>query len=1338
MLLCSATHINEKSFPWGSALTIAVGELALSEYQALHDLYDATGGPSWVWPEFPVATVWNFSDQSDPCVDHWQGVTCANTTSPNHVTRLDLHQLNLVGSLPASIGNFSAMTQLALFYNLISGQLPPTMANLLQLETLDLRINLLTGPFPDWVCSLSKLEELLLEDNTLSGTIPEDISNLTELLYFDVYSNAMTGLIPESIGALSKLQELWLGSDGPDPVYNSSVNAFSGPLPASFGKLAALEVLNLNFNQFSGPLPDSFGKLKSLQILQLSASGWSGQLPAFIANLTALQTLDVGHCAFSGTIPSELFALPDVTVMLLWDNHFNGSIPSMPGSASALYFLYLQENHLTGHVPLNFIDGSQLVQLYLDTNLLSGNISFVGGLPLLQELSAHGNKFTGCIPKSVARMTQIVSLELQDNLLMGSIPDDLYDLTVLFLLNLADNALTGTLSPRIGDLYMQSVNLSHNNFVGSIPTELKVEKMSLLALAENAFTGTIPPVLSNAQIQVLDLHNNQLTGTVPSLITFVLHVLLLHGNQLTGALSDVFTAAPTTLYALRLDGNQFTGELPAFLFQPSLISLSIVGSCLHGSLPDNICDATQLQALILYGLTTGDSCRATGLKALAANQQNFGSKFPRCLLELPSLETLLLSSNRLTGRMSDDWTVGSNLKQLDLSHNRLSGPLPSTIQNHSFSLLDLSHNKLSGNLDDSLFATAAVYEAADPRHAQASTQAVAPSPELYLSSNRLSGGVPESVMSVEDISILAGNLFQCHYGKSDLPQHDTALDTYECASNSFNVAMYIWLGLVILVPIAVAAWYYYVGQRVQWTFPLVQLPDELAGRLTDMYSVLESYHVIYKSCWCCAVLALCVLLPYYVVVSHFEGTHTQQYAYVLSCIYTSGVVPFTLNVVFWTAVLVALYYSTFLRHLKCEVTHTTQATWELWRSRAQVMLVYTLTSVAVVLGANVAFVYGILYGDSTYQIAYQIALSLFKLAWSNVLSPIMVRRLDLFFSASEDDKPRHFFALQLLVSMFNNIAIPCLVVMAIDPNCFSSILVPPSAKEVDFLLPTCVSTGVVYNCEEIVYSDATLEFTPPFSYSFQCSASFVTSYAATFIYSSLACIILNPLLKRTLCLVHGRTAPGTFIHKAISMVLPRIFHPLEQTPPSARSLRLRPIAGAVGVLVNLLTQWGTLLTFGVVFPPIALAMAVSITVGVYDTRNELQNFLRRVTEEGKLGYLDLVNEECAGVGTAEHVLLAVKLIVCYCCAFYTLFLFDALGDTQGFRASWWVLIVFPVLPFIVLGSVRVYRDYVVGLEPAGGSIQKAGLDEAREISMNNRASSTDGRSVVSVLHENSA
>ncbi|KAK2973026.1 hypothetical protein RJ640_012612 [Escallonia rubra] len=70
--------------------------------------------------------------------------------------------------------------------------------------------------------------------------------------------------------------------------------------------------------------------------------------------------------------------------------------------------------------------------------------------------------------------------------------------------------------------------------------------------------------------------------------------------------------------------------------------------------------------------------------------------------KLRKLQSLDLSSNRISGLPSDFWSLGS-LKTLNLSCNQLSETLPSNIGNFgSLQTLDLSYNNLSGNVPEAI------------------------------------------------------------------------------------------------------------------------------------------------------------------------------------------------------------------------------------------------------------------------------------------------------------------------------------------------------------------------------------------------------------------------------------------------------------------------------------------------------------------------------------------------------------------------------------------------------------------------------------------------------------
>ena len=123
-----------------------------SEYSALKDLYDSTGGEYWRW--HGIRGHWDFSDPQ-PCLPTpWQGLTCIPLNTNIQEIRLPLY--NLSGTLPED-----------------------AFKNLSELQYLGLSSNGLTGSLPESLGSLSELRQLWLYNNGLTGSLPESLGNLS-------------------------------------------------------------------------------------------------------------------------------------------------------------------------------------------------------------------------------------------------------------------------------------------------------------------------------------------------------------------------------------------------------------------------------------------------------------------------------------------------------------------------------------------------------------------------------------------------------------------------------------------------------------------------------------------------------------------------------------------------------------------------------------------------------------------------------------------------------------------------------------------------------------------------------------------------------------------------------------------------------------------------------------------------------------------------------------------------------------------------------------------------------------------------------------------------------
>uniref|UniRef100_A0A7C9CRR9 Uncharacterized protein n=1 Tax=Opuntia streptacantha TaxID=393608 RepID=A0A7C9CRR9_OPUST len=127
----------------------------------------------------------------NPC--KWFHVTC---DSDNSVTRVDLGNANLTGSLVPQLGNLANLQYLELYSNNISGSIPVELGNLTSLVSLDLYLNSLSGPIPYTLGNLKRLRFLRLNNNSLTGEIPMPLTTITALQVLDLSYNDLKGTTP--------------------------------------------------------------------------------------------------------------------------------------------------------------------------------------------------------------------------------------------------------------------------------------------------------------------------------------------------------------------------------------------------------------------------------------------------------------------------------------------------------------------------------------------------------------------------------------------------------------------------------------------------------------------------------------------------------------------------------------------------------------------------------------------------------------------------------------------------------------------------------------------------------------------------------------------------------------------------------------------------------------------------------------------------------------------------------------------------------------------------------------------------------------------------------------
>jgi hypothetical protein len=118
------------------------------------------------------------------------------------------------------------------------------------------------------------------------------------------------------------------------------------------------------------------------------------------------------------------------------------------------------------------------------------------------------------------------------------------------------------------------------------------------------------------------------------------------------------------------------------------------------------------------------------------------------------------------------------------------------------------------------------------------------------------------------------------------------------------------------------------------------------------------------------------------------------------------------------------------------------------------------------------------------------------------------------------------------------------------------------------------------------------------------------------------------------------------------------------------------------VLVFELTLVGLLMTFGTIFPPLAVAFLLNILISSYSHQAVIGRFLLAMIINKRYSHLDILEDNLKVQPMLSTIQKCGWFLLYTACCFYTLFLFDILGDSVGFYKAYWVLIVMPCLPLM--------------------------------------------------------
>jgi hypothetical protein len=328
----------------------------------------------------------------------------------------------------------------------------------------------------------------------------------------------------------------------------------------------------------------------------------------------------------------------------------------------------------------------------------------------------------------------------------------------------------------------------------------------------------------------------------------------------------------------------------------SLLFCCTIVNCFEGTLPWGLCRAEQVEVLSLNGLRAAEGCSNSVVLPPSGVRlfNTIGGTVPSCVWALRNLRVLHLTGNGLTGDLVRSLPASSQIADVSLSHNQLSGTIPLDILN--VANLDLSYNQLAGEYTDR-------------------TQYM-PDSNITLEINRLSGQLPvsglELVSNDGSLSVLRGNLFSCN----SIPENDEYSRDYVCGSRNLNGALFVCVSAFGMVVMVVACWALLASCVKQspvvaalrsrgvllWSYMTYVKNLDFHG-LNSIYSPAvrkiallsgSFMQVVQSALQLLGVVVVGSVALYFVKVldsSDAYVTHSETYAWFWTLAYTHGVVP---------------------------------------------------------------------------------------------------------------------------------------------------------------------------------------------------------------------------------------------------------------------------------------------------------------------------------------------------------------------------------------------------------------------------------------------------------------
>lgn len=364
----------------------------------------------------------------------------------------------------------------------------------------------------------------------------------------------------------------------------------------------------------------------------------------------------------------------------------------------------------------------------------------------LTSVTLSMNDLTGSLPKKLKPFSNLIYLDLSANKLTGHVPLWIGELTKLIELDMSYNKLEGLIHEgHLSGLESLEVLAMSNNTIALAVNSTWIPPSNLTSIRlKSCILGPKFPLWLKwlTRLDRLDISNTSISDKVPDwfwIMASTVYFLNMEHNHLSGSLP--FTMEFMRAFTIDLSSNQFNGPIPKLPINLTDIDLS--RNNFTGSLPLDF-GAPDLRTLVLFdnsisGTIPSSLCKLQSLLLLDISDNKLCGPVPDCSVDTStrnptsmSILNLNLRNNNLSGEFPSFLQYCQHLVFLDLAHNHLFGTLPTWIPEKlpNLAFLRLRSNKFYGHIPKELT------KLVNLRY-------------LYIAYNNITGSIKKSIVNCE-------------------------------------------------------------------------------------------------------------------------------------------------------------------------------------------------------------------------------------------------------------------------------------------------------------------------------------------------------------------------------------------------------------------------------------------------------------------------------------------------------------------------------------------------------------------------------------------------------------